>query len=572
MKLKSHMKKLSQGGVARAGILFGAAAMAVVAAMVVPSGGMAQAGTPSVEPASLGGPISFRRLSEDQYKRSIGQIFGADVPVGGRFEPGLREDGLMAIGESKVVVTPAGFEQYAARAREISAYVMDEKRRAKYLSCDAGATFDRACAQRFFDKYGMLLFRRPLQAAERAAVLKVAQDVSKARGSMVAGLTSGLYSLLVSPAFVFRVETAETDPARPGTLRLDAYSLATRISFLLWDSTPDEELLDAAKSGALRTPQGLNAQVDRLMASRRLEHGVRAYFSDMLGYDEFNGLTKDSAIFPIFNPRLRDDAQEQTLKTIVNHLLTKKADYRDLFTTRETFLTRSLAALYSVPMNPKAMGGWMPYTFPKDSPHSGLLTLPGFLMLDLSHEGRSSPTIRGMKVRQNLLCQTVPNPPANVNFTAFEDATGEFKTARDRLNAHNENPVCAGCHKITDPIGLALENYTAVGQFRTHENGARIDPTGEFEGKPYKNALEVNALLRESPSLSSCVVQRTFEYGAGRKVAPGEETWLEYLTGSFAADGYRYPALLRRIAVSPAFQAVAAEQAAPKNTIALNRK
>lgn len=532
-----------------------------VAGAAIVSGAVAASYTEAAaEVASQAGPATFRRLSEEQYKRSIAQIFGADIAIPGRFEPPVREDGLLAIGQSHVVVTPSGIEQYALRAREISAEVLDEKRRARFLTCAPapGATFDDACASAFLGKYGRLLFRRPLKASEQANVLKLAKDAAAKSGNFYTGIGAGLSALLVSPSFVFRMETTEADPARPGASRLDAYSLASRVAFLLWDGPPDVELLDAAGDGSLQTSAGLERQVDRLMTSPRLQDGVRAFFSDMLAYDQFGGLSKDAKIYPIFNPQLRNDAQEQSLRTIVDLLLVQDADYRDLFTTKKTFLTRSLGALYGVPVDARGFGGWMPYTFPADAPVLGLLTLPAFLMLDPSHEGRSSPTIRGKMVRENLLCQVVPPPPANVNFNLVQDTNDPVhKTARMRLMAHQENPVCAGCHKITDPIGLALENYSPVGAFRAQENGVTIDASGTFEGKPYNNAIELSKILHESPTAPNCVAQRVLEYGVGRTLSPGEETLLASLGTSFAQNGYRFRALLRQVATSPAFRAAA---------------
>ena len=505
-----------------------------------------------------GGETTVRRLNESQYKRSIAQIFGSDITVPGRFEPPVREEGLLAIGESHVVVTPHGFEQAAIRAREIAAQVLDDKRRPKFLPCSgAGAVFDEACASAFLTTFGRQLYRRPITSTELAGLLVLSRRATAMSGSFTRGVGAGLTAMLASPAFTLRIEASEPDPARPGARRLDAWTLASRISFLLWDAPPDAELLDAAASGALHTPVGLEAQISRMMASPQLEQGVRAYFSDMLGHDQFAGLSKDPLIFPIFNPQLRDDAREQTLRTIVDHLLTRQGDYRDLFTTRNTFLSRSLGALYGVRVDYRGFGGWMPYTFPEGTPHAGLLTLPAFLMLDPSHEGRSSPTIRGKTVREQLLCQTVPAPPANVNFRIVQDVNNPlFKTARERLVAHNESPACAGCHKITDPIGLALENYTPVGAYRETENGARIDASGEFEGKAYANGLELTRIMRDSESVSSCVVQRTMEYALGRKLAATEEAWMEALAARFATDGYRYPALLRQIATSPTFRTI----------------
>lgn len=536
------------------------ALLACVAGLIVATAAVGQIAGGGAEPVTGGGPTSVRRLSEEQYRRAIAQTFGPEIEVAGRFEPRVREEGLLAVGDSHVAVTSAGFEQYALRAREIAQNVVSEANRARHVQCTPQdvAQFDEACASQFLARYGRLLYRRPLAEAEMAAAMDLSRRSAMGANNFYAGLGTGLSSLLMSPAFIFRIESAEPDPARPGQERLDAYSLATRISFLLWDGPPDEELLNAAASGSLRTEAGLRRQVDRLMNSPRLEQGVRAFFSDMFAYNLFEGLSKDSALFPIFNPQLRDDAREQSMRTVIDHLITRNGDYRDLFTTRRTFLTRSLAALYAIRFVDPDGDGWMPYTFPAGSPYSGLLTMPAFLMLDPSHEGRSSPTIRGKTVRENYMCEIVPMPPGDVDFSLFEDtANPEARTARDRLSLHRGvSPTCAGCHRITDPIGLALENYTPVGAFRTHENEVLIDASGELDGQQYANALELSGVLRGSESISSCVVQRAYEYGLGRTLTGSEEQWLEQLNQRFVQGGYKFPALLRQIAMSASFQAV----------------
>ena len=179
-------------------------------------------------------------------------------------------------------------------------------------------------------------------------------------------------------------------------------------------------------------------------------------------------------------------------------------------------------------------------------------------MLDPTHEGRSSPTIRGKTVRELLLCQPVPQPPPNVNFALVQDVGNPlYKTARQRLTVHQENPACAGCHALTDPIGLSLENYDAVGSFRTHENDALIDATGTFEGKPYTGLTGLSQRLRESPDVPACLVQRAFEYGVGRSAGGGDAAWLDYAVGQFASDRFRFAALMRRLATSPALAAAA---------------
>lgn len=517
------------------------------------------------EPTTVGGSPGFRRLNEGEYLRSIDQIFGHGIKVPGRFDPPLRDEGLMAIGDGKVVVSPSGVEQYELRAREIAAQVVSPDRRDKILACapQSATAFDQQCAAEFLGKYGRLLYRRPLTQQEMASVLGVASAAAEQNHDFYKGLEIGLSRLLASPKFIFRVERGEPDPQRSGAERLDAYSLATRISFLLWDAPPDAELLDAAAAGDLNDHAKLAAQVDRMMASPKFERGVRSFFSDMFGYEHFAGLTKDQSIYPKFSSALAKDAQEQALRTIVDLLVTQKGDYRDLFTTKKTFINRNLGALYKVAVDEAGMGdGWASYTFAASDPRAGILTLPAFLMLDPTHEGRSSPTIRGKTVRELFLCQQIPQPPPNVDFSAVQNTSDlVHKTARDRLTIHRADPACAGCHKLTDPIGLSMENYDAVGAFRSKENGAFIDASGTFDDKPYKDAIGLGLLLHDSPTVPACAVERAFEYGVGRAMTPSEQAWVDYAAQRFAGDKYQFPALVRRIATSEAFRSVASEQA-----------
>ena len=547
---------------ARAGACLAGAGGALLAA-AGPAGLSDQtARAAAAEPATAGGLPGFRRLNEAQYVRSIAQIFGEGITVPGRFDPPLREAGLMAIGDGKATLSASGIEQYELRAREIAAQVMSDARRPGIVPCAARSprTFGEPCAAGFFDKYGRLLYRRPLTARESGALIAEASAATARSGSFAKGLEIGLSRLLVSPNFLFRVDDGVADPADPTRRQLDDWSLATRISFFLWDAPPDQALLDAAARGDLRDPARLGRQVDRLMASPRFEQGVRAFFSDMFGYEQFSGLAKDQAIYPKFNSDMARDAQEQALRTIVDLLVARKGDYRDLFTTRTTFLNRNLGALYKVPVATAGMEGWAPYTFSEKDPRAGILTFAAFLMRDPTHEGRSSPTIRGKSVRELLLCQQVPQPPANVNFAIVQDTHNpDFKTARQRLKVHMENPACAGCHALTDPIGLSMENYDAIGDFRTHENDAPIDATGTFNGKPYTGVIGLSRLLHDSEEAPSCLVQRVFEYGVGRESGAGDAKWLEYSAQRFAADKYRLPALMRFIATSAAFRAVATE-------------
>jgi len=523
----------------------------------------APAASPAPNPP---GDLSFVRLTESQYRRAIHDIFGNSIRVDdSAVDRGAREGGLLAIGARKLTLSAAELERSEALAQRIAEQVIDPRRRATLIPCtpnDAGLP-DDACATRFVARVGLFLFRRPLEDVEVRAYVAMANAATHTLDDFYAGLRASLVGMLVAPDFLLRLERSEPDPDRPGTMRLDAYSRAARLSFFLWDSAPDGGLIEAARSGELLTPEGLIRQVERLLNSPRLENGLRAFFSDMLGFDEFATLTVDSSLYPKFTKNVEDDAREQTLRTIVDQLLHKNRDYRELLVTRETFLTPSLAAIYGVPLaRSQEMGGavpWVPYRFADDDPRAGLLTHVSFLSLH-SHPGTSSPTLRGQAVRENLLCQIVPPPPGDVDFSFVQDTNNpDFKTVRQRLSVHRENPTCAGCHSLTDPIGLTLEVFDTSGVYRTTENGAPIDPSGELNGKPYEEITGLVEILRQEPAATSCLINRAFSYGAARTPTRDERAWLGELASELRRDGVKWRDLMRRITQQPDFYTLGTE-------------
>jgi hypothetical protein len=216
-----------------------------------------------------------------------------------------------------------------------------------------------------------------------------------------------------------------------------------------------------------------------MLDSPRIKSGVRAFFIDMLQFDLFDTLAKDAKIYPKWTVKAAQEAQEQTLRTIVDLLLTQRGDYRDLFTTRKTFLTPLLGSIYRVPVA-QNVAPWQPFIFPEGDPRAGIQSQASFVALH-SHEGMSSPTLRGKALREVLLCEPIPAPPANVNFAVAQDTHNpDFKTMRDRLTAHRTDPTCAGCHKLMDPPGLALENFDSDAGYRIAENGQPLDTRGEL--------------------------------------------------------------------------------------------
>jgi hypothetical protein len=507
------------------------------------------------------GPVeSLVRLTPMQYQNTIHEIFGANIQVpSNSVDPGFRDRGLLALGTRKLALSAAELERYELLAQRIAAeVVIDPRNRATLVPCKPKSETapDNDCVRQFVTRVGPLLFRRPLTDSETSSYVATASAATGTLKNFYAGLKTALAKMLVSPEFLFRIERTEPDPSDPAKLRLDAYSRATRLSFFLWDSSPDSELLAAAQSGKLLSTAGLSQQVERLLASPRMEEGVRAFFSDMFAFDAFATLSIDSNLFPRFTKNVEDDAREQTLRTIVDHLLNKNADYRDLMVTRDTFLTPSLAAIYGVPLaRPQhEMGGaipWIRYQFPEGDPHVGLLTQVSFLSLH-SHPGSSSPTLRGKALRENFMCQPIQPPPANVDFSILSD-TETYKTARDRMTQHRRNPTCAGCHRLMDPMGLALENFDAAGVYRTTENGVPIDASGDLNNQKFSTPAQLEAVLRDTPQITSCVVNRAYSYGNQRVPTAAERTWLTALETELTQDGVKWRALMRRIALNPDF-------------------
>ena len=513
-------------------------------------------GCAGVEPPTPGFEPQFRRLTEAQYRNTIADVFGRSIVVSGRFDPLERVDGLLAVGASRAAITPAGLERYEALGRSIALQVVDPDNRDMLIACrpiDASQK-DEGCAGSFLATVGRFLFRRPLTQGEQSLYVGIANDAAGELGDFYQGLAYSLAGMLVSPKFLFINETVEADPENPGGYRLDGYSKATRLSFLLWNTTPDGPLLDAAESGQLSDEVGFRAQVERMVASPRLEQGVRAFFADMLEFERFETMEKDPIIYPAFSLQVAEDAEEQTLRTLTYLLLDKAVDYRQIFTSRETFLSGSLGLIYRVPVN--IPSGWVPHEFDEQQPWAGVHTHLSFQAL-FSHPGKSSPTLRGKAVREQLLCQKVPEPPGDVDFTDFNrDSDPVNRTARQRLDVHNAEPSCAGCHKIMDPIGLGMEQFDAVGQFRTVENDAPIDPSGELDGIPFVDASSLGQALYKNPAATECVANRLFAYASGRSPQPAEREWLSYLHEEFAGTGYKFPDLLRSIVLSDGFYRV----------------
>lgn len=516
----------------------------------------------SGEPDVIGGQLAMRRLTAEQYRYAIEDAFGSKVEVAGRFEPDSRRDGLNALGTALVAVTPSGFEQYEAIARNIMQQVTSEQLRNDILPCQPAdpSQPDDACTQQSIQTFGPNLLRRPLTADDIGDRVAAAAAAATEQDDFYAGLRLALGSMMVTPEFLFRIEQAEPAPSpeQPRRLALTELTLASRLSYFLWNRGPDKELLAAAQARKLSEPEVLAHQVERMLASEHLTDGVRAFFDDLFLFDQFDELGKDVARYPLFSNRMATDAREQTLRFVTEQLVDLKADYRTLYTSRDLPMTRSLGPVYGVPV--RVVDGWEDASIPASQPRAGLLSHASFNML-FAHPGRSSATLRGVFMREALLCQTIPEAPADVDFTQFSnDQQVAHKTARERLEVHSTQASCRKCHKLTDPIGLAMENFDGIGKFRAQENGATIETAGDFDGTTFSGPVGLGEAFAASPLVNACLVQNLYRYAVGRKQTNPERKLLRYLEDQFTLHNYQVPALMREIVLSQAFRTATAQQ------------
>ncbi|MGE0409834.1 MAG: DUF1592 domain-containing protein [Amphiplicatus sp.] len=450
-------------------------------------------------------------------------------------------------------------------ARSVAEQALDADRRDKTVACKPAdpTKGDPKCAARFLRDYGALLFRRPLRDEEVEVRVALANEAAAEAKDFYRGLELPLVTLLTAPDFLFRFERTEPDPKNPGERRLDGYSKASRLSFLLWDSGPDAQLLAAAKKGELDTERGLKRELSRMIQSPRLEEGLRGFFEDMLQLDALSEAIKDTTAYPIFSPALMDSAREETLRSLVDYLLKQNGDYRGIFTTRTTMINRHLAALYDLPF--LASGEeWIRYAFPEGSGRSGVLTQASFLS-SFAHPAASSPTRRGVKVNEIFRCSPTPDPPADVDFTAVQAL--EHGTVRQRLMVHMENDGCRACHRASDPVGLTLEQFDGIGQRRAMENGVPIDVSAELGGKKFNGAPGLGELLAENARVPECLVKQMVAYGVGRPVGDEQDAAIDSLAEDFAANGYHIKDLLYEIGASGDLFKIAAT---PQKAAAIN--
>ncbi|MCB9745635.1 MAG: DUF1592 domain-containing protein [Alphaproteobacteria bacterium] len=495
---------------------------------------------------------ALRRLTTSQFRNVVRDLFGEGMVLTTQLEPDTVEEGFLSVGASVAAVSALGVERYELVALSLADQALeDETRLDALLPCTPESADDAVCAEDFVRSFGRRAWRRPLSEDEVSRLVGVITWIGGDTGSFEEGLRYGLAAMLQSPHFLYRREHGQVTEG--GQRQLTDHELASRLSFFLWNTTPDDVLLDAADAGLLSAPGGLEDQAWRMLDDPRANDGLRNLFTELYHLYELDDLDKDPLVFTHASAELGPAAREETLRVLEQLILEDDADFRTLFTTQDTFVDRRLAALYGVPA-PTLDDSFAAVRLERSGGRRGLLGQASFLLLN-AHATRSSATLRGKFVREVLLCQAIPPPPGDVD-TSIPETDASSPTLRDRIASHLEVESCATCHRITDPLGLGLENFDGVARWRLTENDATIDASGELDGEAFDDAWQLGRVLSEHEDVPSCISSHVYHYAVGHGTADGEEALVDWLTQGFVYDGHSFRSLLIRTITSPGFAQV----------------
>lgn len=516
-----------------------------------PEGGEVADHDASFEPQ----PGLLRRLTRAQFRNATYDLTGVTVDVQ-ELEADSFKGEFASVGASTVVTSNLGAEQYLAAIEGAVAEVFsDEDQAEAFLGC-APAMGDDSCFHDFLGRVGTRAWRRPLIDQEVEQLTGVARTAEAEFASAMEGARWGTVALLASPNFLYRTELGASDG---DSLRLLGYEMASRLSFLLWNTLPDTQLLEDAEAGALSTTEGVLAAATRMLEDPRGREAVAAFAEEYMRLDRIAGQAKDPVHFPEYGPGLKEAMVVDMRETWANVALQQDRSVLDLFSTTAAVANADLARLYGLDDAGMDSQSFAEVSLPDAGPRLGILGKAGFLS-QFANQVEGSPTLRGKFIREALLCTTIPAPPGDVALELPEPSPDRPTTKRERLGRHNSDKACANCHTMMDPLGLPLEQFDAIGRFRTTELGLTIDASGEFDGVPVADAKELGVVMSESVAISECMVRKYFSYALGRPEVRTDDGVLNALSTSFEESGYRFRELILALIASEAFSVVQPRQ------------
>jgi hypothetical protein len=402
-------------------------------------------------------------------------------------------------------------------------------------------------------------YRRPVTKAEVDQLVNLTRVVHRHGGGFNEGIQIALEGILMSPNFLFRIER---DPAGEASHQVSDYELASRLSYFLWSSMPDDQLLSLAAKGQLHEPEVLHAQTRRMLADARAGALATNFAGEWLGTRNLNFEGPDAKAFPQYDVEMRDAMQTET-QMFFESIVAEDRSILDFLSGKYTFVNERLAKLYGIP---GVQGRDFRRIDLNGTERGGILTQASVLTIT-SYPTRTSPTIRGKWILTNILNTPPPDPPANVPALATSKEDGKLTSIRARLEMHRANPVCASCHSGMDPLGFALENYDAIGGWRTTVDGLPVDASGLLpDGTKFSGAGQLKTLLMaQSPKFVDCLTDKLLTYALGRGLESSDRPAVKKIELAVEKKGYRFSALVDGIVDSAPFQMRQAQNVGPGN-------
>ena len=484
----------------------------------------------------------MRRLTQREMGNTLDDLFGEESGIHESYLPADRRtpggvfDNEWALQESSEALI-AGAEQLAwSIARRV---VGDPARRDAIVPCTPAGPSDAACFERFVVELGRLVLRRPLEEADVTAFLALL-PLAEATDDFDDAVVAAIAAFLQHPRFLYRIEIGTPLAGDPTTFRLDPYEVASRLSYLIWASTPDSWLLDLARDGRLDTSDSLREVAEEMLTDARAIDAARRYHAQWLDYEEI----------PVA-PELEASMRVETDALVSRVLFEDRAPWRELFLREETFVGDDLARHYGLELPGSSEPVWVDYG---GTGRRGILSHGAFLAPP-QDEAETNPTVRGLAVRARLLCQEL-EPPANVMTDAAAAAEGDCKP--DVLAAHASGG-CAGCHRLIDPIGFGLEAYDNTGRFRTHETDkphCTVDGVGEIVAPDLGTFVGpggLGELLADAPEVRECMVRQLVRYALGSfDLSAGEAAVAETIRAGLSA-AFRFDEVVIAVVTHPFF-------------------
>ncbi len=434
---------------------------------------------------------------------------------------------------------------------------VEKASRKKILVCDPKS--GPACVNTIVATLARRAYRRPVTKAEVASLLRFVGIAQKEGQTVEQGIQLAIEAMLVSPHFLFRVEH-DVDPADPTKIhRISDTELATRLSYFLWSSMPDDELLTAAESGKLRVPAVLEHQVNRMLADTKSAALASNFAGQWLETRNLDSVKPDPQKFPDWNPELRDAMKTET-RMFFDTVLRENRPVSDFLDAKYTFLNETLAKHYGIA---GVTGPDFRRVELSSDERGGVLSQASVLTVS-SYPSRTSPVIRGKYVLQNIL--GTPPPPPDVP-ALDEAAVGNAGSMRQQLEKHRANATCASCHSRMDPLGFGLENYDGIGKWRTTDGKFPIDSSGTLpDGRTFKGPAEMRAILiAQLPDFTHCLIEKMLTYSLGRGMERYDRRTIDDMNRQLGANGYKFQYLIHEIVQSLPFQSRRGEMIISQN-------